>query len=925
MPAGAGNLNVFAVARANSGSGWRWISAAGNGSNATLALGHNGTNLALSGYGSGNEYFLSDAIAIGKAYLLTATKRDLMLNVYSKGNEVVQAGADDTLKSTFSFNPVRRYISGQTHNNDNRNEFFNGDIMDIVWSSKKLTKAEQQEIETYLAAKWEIEGIAVTSDGAAWNMTTSAVSTVLIDQRAVTGGGSDTINVAGSDYVRAGGGDDTVIISDFNFRQLDAGVGADTLALSGTLSAENINLSDYVSKARSNADGWHKLFGFEKIDLSTSASAQTMQLTAKDIDQLSDTKVLEVNLGHDDTLILDSSFFRVNNAVYNGTIYTDAYKATVGSDEVRLYVNTPTFINLTDSDPIALSHGMLKLGNTSADPTNVEIVVAGSAGVRILRSGARVSKFTLDDVYKGLIQIERISGENPFVSYRVNDEGTWQALTKTIEFNELELLKEIEISPKKLGNQYEIELTGVLDKDFVEPSKLQISKDNGSTWETVDVSPNITTIKKLDYTDSGWVGKSFNYNGSWAGTGFGLSGTQRGAPEDIVITTIEGQQVLAYRSQDRDRDWYSAHPEAREHNVYKNADGESQDDFFMNGVSWNASENVSTMGHVYKNPDNGDDVLAFRMTVITESGTKYWPGMWIYDSYIAVRGPGRSDIWLGRLPQFNHQDHEGWLTTGMQITPDGNIYYYLAPGLVDSPFESQYLIGDNKSMSEERFLPYHKVVTQRDAIIMISNRVFGEYNAIQDLAYTKQLSDTKWTYSDPQNYDADAELSYKFRILNRDGSVADEFSYNNLKVHDLVSSNGKVLTDNESLYGGIAPLGKIARSERSDKDGAETLWGGAGNDTFEFNSDSLDGGRKTIEGFEKGDKLVFAADLFESADLGLHLELVNDTNNNATVLKVNDEASSDFTNPSLTIVLASLNSYACVTQMMNEGALVIVA
>lgn len=38
--------------------------------------------------------------------------------------------------------------------------------------------------------------------------------------------------------------------------------------------------------------------------------------------------------------------------------------------------------------------------------------------------------------------------------------------------------------------------------------------------------------------------EKFNYNSSWAGNGFGLSGTQRGAPENISIGEIEGRTAL---------------------------------------------------------------------------------------------------------------------------------------------------------------------------------------------------------------------------------------------------------------------------------------------------------------------------------------------------------------------------------------------
>ena len=54
----------------------------------------------------------------------------------------------------------------------------------------------------------------------------------------------------------------------------------------------------------------------------------------------------------------------------------------------------------------------------------------------------------------------------------------------------------------------QIELTGFVDPDFSPENRLQISNDDGLTWHTIDVTPQITTIGALDYQDPQWVGKN---------------------------------------------------------------------------------------------------------------------------------------------------------------------------------------------------------------------------------------------------------------------------------------------------------------------------------------------------------------------------------------------------------------------------------
>lgn len=137
-----------------------------------------------------------------------------------------------------------------------------------------------------------------------------------------------------------------------------------------------------------------------------------------------------------------------------------------------------------------------------------------------------------------------------------------------------------------------------------------------------------TTVKELNFETTTQLTEKFNYGSGWAGAGFGLSGTQRGAPENISVianpqaVTSSGNQVLAFYSSDRDASWYSNNPSAAGTNVYGSQDSESQDDFFMYGASWVAADTPSVMMHVFlPNPLDQNGVTSLRMPVKYNSGT----------------------------------------------------------------------------------------------------------------------------------------------------------------------------------------------------------------------------------------------------------------------------------------------------------------
>jgi Ca2+-binding RTX toxin-like protein len=154
--------------------------------------------------------------------------------------------------------------------------------------------------------------------------------------------------------VNTGAGNDNVIIKDLAFRSIDGGTGLDTLAISNDyVGTSSIFLADFVSNARGmsgdtgadarvNAAGYHKLLGFEKLDLRQEGGTlnlrQVLTATAADVDQLSEINTLEVLMGTSDVLTA-TGFTNKERGVfsYNNSWYDTRYTATVSDQSVTMY------------------------------------------------------------------------------------------------------------------------------------------------------------------------------------------------------------------------------------------------------------------------------------------------------------------------------------------------------------------------------------------------------------------------------------------------------------------------------------------------------------------------------------------------------------------------------------------------------------
>lgn len=155
----------------------------------------------------------------------------------------------------------------------------------------------------------------------------------------------------------------------------------------------------------------------------------------------------------------------------------------------------------------------------------------------------------------------------------------------------------------------------------------------------------------------------------------------------------------------------------------------------MYSRSWVAAEEPVIVMRLYKPSGN---VSSMRMTTKVASGASSWPGIWVYDDHVNLRGPGRTDIHIDTTTMPGRAD-DSWYTLGMRVTPTGDLRYYLAYGWVDDPFKQRYFLGSNKTLSAANSKTYLPVVSQADAIVMSSNVFYaGESNVIGNIVYAKK-------------------------------------------------------------------------------------------------------------------------------------------------------------------------------------------
>jgi len=271
------------------------------------------------------------------------------------------------------------------------------------------------------------------------------------------------------------------------------------------------------------------------------------------------------------------------------------------------------------------------------------------------------------------------------------------------------------------------------------------SQASTATAETLFYLPGTGSVQnQLDFESTALLTADFNYNLGWAGSGFGLTGTQRGAPEVIGVNALPSQpagagaQGLAFNSQTRDAAWYNDHPEALNNNVYDDPDGEAQDDFFWYTGGWTPADTPSVMMHVWL-PDSAT-YTSLRMTTKYQSGagpTNSWPGIWLYTDRLTLRGPGRPDITY----QNGMDNGDSWWTLGLSVTPNGDLQYYAVDEYV-TELTADHHIGTNSELAAANGYTANYLVSQNDATLMTSNRNFAaaDQTYFDDLTFTKDTT-----------------------------------------------------------------------------------------------------------------------------------------------------------------------------------------
>jgi hypothetical protein len=316
--------------------------------------------------GQGSPYLIpANSMNLGSQLLVSHVYTPGLTQLFSSGVLVGQSSGNYAMVLGGAYANKQYIIGGTTlANNGQANavgELWMGLIGDIIWANSAITGAALGEINSYQAIKfatagtWLKSGDVVKADGSldvslSANASSMLDDVLLLNADTLIGHLANTLVLAGADYVNTGAGNDTIKIKDLAFRSIDGGLGRDVLELHTNYAGTNaIVLSDFVSNSRGmganstantrvNAAGYHKLLGLEAINLATSSQRQVMTVAAADVNQLSETNVLEVTLGINDVLLTrDLGTAQQGAFRYQGNWYDTRYTTTVDGQAVTLF------------------------------------------------------------------------------------------------------------------------------------------------------------------------------------------------------------------------------------------------------------------------------------------------------------------------------------------------------------------------------------------------------------------------------------------------------------------------------------------------------------------------------------------------------------------------------------------------------------
>ena len=267
-------------------------------------------------------------------------------------------------------------------------------------------------------------------------------------------------------------------------------------------------------------------------------------------------------------------------------------------------------------------------------------------------------------------------------------------------------------------------------------------------------------IRVLDFEEASLTTEIFDYSKGWAGEGFGLTGSQRGAPEHVrVVGNTEivpgvGNQVLEFYSYFRGTNptsnFYLTNPSAINSPRYSSFDTESQDDFFMNSSIWNPSDTPSVLMHVYVPNTPLFFYTSIRMPSLIVYGTdpnkNTYPAIWLYRNELKIRCPGYGsgedysiDITSENFPEYDFSNNPvvgKWWTLGLSVTTEGVVQYYTKDSFVTG-FSIEDLVADSKTVNDHLVRQHYDVHSKHDNVIMSSQiNISTSPTLIDKLLYT---------------------------------------------------------------------------------------------------------------------------------------------------------------------------------------------
>ena len=422
-----------------------------------------------------NSATVGSQMLVSQTYVPNYTNNVGKTAIYSNAQELMSLNNNYFLKFGGS-NDKYNFIIGALPSDSGKKVFetWKGMLGDIIWSPDYISGALLQDINAYEAVKFgtigtRLEAIAPTTDRVTNTKTTSYdlsvsannssfIDDILLLNETSLGAGVDLLTVAGADVINTGSGNDVVTLKDLNFRSIDGGIGTDTLKLAssvGYAGSNNIVLADFVSNAdgllgstedqtRVNAAGFHKLYGFEHIDISSNADRQILTVNKADVAQLSEFNTLKLTLGNNDVLIADADLGTSIKGLFKpgiegGNWYDTKYVANYQAD-----VNNPATITAS-----LLSRGGDKPAgvasvNYSSDNFGYGVMVLGFDHALFGTGPTKNTDFTLTSLNLNGIGNPRIFSELGDVSIFNQNQGlkfTLNSSTDTTSFNNPLLMK----------------------------------------------------------------------------------------------------------------------------------------------------------------------------------------------------------------------------------------------------------------------------------------------------------------------------------------------------------------------------------------------------------------------------------------------------------------------------------------------------